>query len=64
MWKDILKSAIPLIFHFGIRKWENVTVDQMYVISRIFMLMCIVQKPTDAAIHTIIGKLYHCKGLE
>jgi hypothetical protein len=44
--QQIAKSAAPLTFCSRIRKWKNVTVDEMYVVLALFMLMGTVQKPT------------------
>jgi hypothetical protein len=44
--QEILKSIQPLTFPSRIRMWEDVTVDEMYVVLALFMLIRIVQKPT------------------
>jgi hypothetical protein len=44
--QEISKSIKPLTFHSRIQKWEDVTVDEMYVVLALFMLIGIVQKPT------------------
>jgi hypothetical protein len=40
--QQIAKRAAPFTFCSGIRKWKYVTVDEMYVIVALFMLMEIV----------------------
>jgi hypothetical protein len=44
--QDILKSVNHVMFCFRIRKCKDVTVDKMYLVLALFMLMDIVQKPT------------------
>jgi hypothetical protein len=44
--QEISKSIKPRTFSSRIRKWEDVTVDKMYVVLALFMLTGIVQKPT------------------
>jgi hypothetical protein len=44
--EQIEKSITPFTFHSRIRKWQDVTVDEMYVVLALFMLMGILQKPT------------------
>jgi hypothetical protein len=44
--QEISKSIKPLTFCSRIRKWEDVTVDEMYVVLMLFMLIGNVQKPT------------------
>jgi hypothetical protein len=44
--QEILKTSGPLTFCSRIRKWENVIVDEVYVVVAMFMLMGIVRKPT------------------
>jgi hypothetical protein len=43
---EISKSVNPFTFCFRIRKWEYVTVDEIYMILAVFMLMGIVVNPT------------------
>jgi hypothetical protein len=43
--QEISKSIRPLTFCSRIRKWEDVTVDNMYVVLPLFMLLGIIQKP-------------------
>jgi hypothetical protein len=44
--QEISKIARPLSFHSRIRKWEDVTLDEMYVVLAIIMLAGIAQRPT------------------
>jgi hypothetical protein len=44
--QEISKSIRPLTFRSRIRKWEDVTVDEMYMGLALFMLIGIIQKPT------------------
>jgi hypothetical protein len=44
--QEISKSIKPLMFCSKIRMWEDVTVDKMYMVLALFMLIGIVQKPT------------------
>jgi hypothetical protein len=43
-YQETLISSGPLTFCSRIRKWGNVTVDKMCVVSALFMLMGTVQK--------------------
>jgi hypothetical protein len=45
--QQVAKRAVPFIFCSRIRKGKDVTVDEMYVVLALFMLMGIVQKPTQ-----------------
>jgi hypothetical protein len=45
-----VKRAIPLTFHFGIKKWGNATVETRYVTLTHFVL---VGKSHDSAVHII-----------
>ncbi|PNF31583.1 hypothetical protein B7P43_G00790 [Cryptotermes secundus] len=44
--QEISKIARPLTFRSRIRKWEDVTVDEMYVVLALIMLTGIDQRPT------------------
>jgi hypothetical protein len=44
--QEISKASGRFIFWSGIRKWDNVIVDKMYVVLAVFVLMGIVQKTT------------------
>jgi hypothetical protein len=44
--QEISKNVKSFTFCFRIRKWEDVTIDEMYVVLAVFMLMGIVQKST------------------
>ncbi|XP_023703521.1 piggyBac transposable element-derived protein 4-like [Cryptotermes secundus] len=44
--QEIAKSVRPLTFRSRLWKWEDVTVDEMYVVLALIMLTGIVQKPT------------------
>jgi hypothetical protein len=44
--QEIAKSVRPLTFRSRIRKWEDVTVHEMYVVLALIMLTGIVRKPT------------------
>jgi hypothetical protein len=50
--QEILKSIRPLTFCSRIRKWEDVTADEMYVVLALFMLIGIIQKPTFRSYYT------------
>jgi hypothetical protein len=39
-------------FHSRIRKWEDVTADELYVVLALFMLMGTVQEPTLRSHHS------------
>jgi hypothetical protein len=41
------KIVTPFTFFSRIRKWQDATVDEMYVVLALFMLMGILQKPTQ-----------------
>lgn len=43
--KEILKIIITFTFYSRIRKWEDVTADELYMVLALFMLMGIVQAP-------------------
>jgi hypothetical protein len=45
--QQMAKSAAPFTSSSRIRKWKDVTVNEMYVVLALFMLMGIVQKPTQ-----------------
>jgi hypothetical protein len=53
--QEISKSIKPLTFRSRIRKWEDVTVDELYVGLALFMLIGIMQK------HTL--RCYYAKNL-
>jgi hypothetical protein len=42
--QKIAKSTTPFTFHSRIRKWQDVTVNETYVVLALFMLMRILQK--------------------
>jgi hypothetical protein len=50
--QEISKSIRPHTFHSRLRKWEDVTVDEMYVVLALIMLTGIVQKPTLRSYYT------------
>jgi hypothetical protein len=56
--QEISKSIKPLTFCSRIRKWEDVTVDEMYVVLVLFMLIGIVQKPTLRSYYAKISLLF------
>jgi uncharacterized membrane protein YhaH (DUF805 family) len=41
-----LKTVSPFTFRITIRKWEDIKMDEMYMVLALFMLMGILQKPT------------------
>jgi hypothetical protein len=53
--QEISKVVRPFTFCSRIRKWEDITVDEMYVVLAVFMLMGIEQKPT------LISYCYICE---
>jgi hypothetical protein len=46
------KRAAPFTFCARIRKWKGVTVHEMHVVLALFMLMEIVQKPTQRSYYS------------
>jgi hypothetical protein len=40
------KCLVLFTFHSTIRKWKNVTLDEMYVVSAVFILISTVKKTT------------------
>jgi hypothetical protein len=44
--QEISKIVRPLTFRSRIRKWEDVTLDEMYVVLAVIMLTGIDQRPT------------------
>jgi hypothetical protein len=50
--QEIAKRVAPFTFCSRIRKWKDVTVDEMYVVLALFMLMEIVQKPTQRSYYS------------
>jgi hypothetical protein len=50
--QQMAKRAAPFTFCSRIRKWKGVTVDEMHVVLALFMLMEIVQKPTQRSYYS------------
>jgi uncharacterized membrane protein len=46
MQQYILVCGANLGTRFRVRKWEDVTIDKLYMVIALFMLMGIIQKPT------------------
>jgi hypothetical protein len=50
--QQIAKSVTPFTFHSRIRKWQDVTVDEMCAVLALFMVMGILQKPTQSSYYS------------
>jgi hypothetical protein len=58
--QQIAKCAASFTFCLRIRKWKDVTLDEMCVVLALFVLMEIVQKPTQRSYYSKNCLLFTC----